>query len=53
VKIAFSIPTATPISYPVAAIAGSAELAGARRFIDYLASPAAQSVLARHGFQKP
>jgi len=53
VKVAFSVPTETPISYPLGAIAGSPNAEGARQFIDYLLSPAGQAVLARYGFQKP
>ncbi|RTL36346.1 MAG: molybdate ABC transporter substrate-binding protein [Burkholderiales bacterium] len=53
VRVALTVPTATPISYPVAVVAGSANADAARRFIDFVASPAGQAVLARHGFQKP
>jgi molybdate transport system substrate-binding protein len=53
VKVALTIPTETPISYPIAAIAGSPNVADARKFIEFVASPAAQSVLVRHGFLKP
>ena len=53
VKLLFSIPTETPISYPVAGLAGSPNTEGARKFIDFLLSPPAQAVLARYGFLKP
>lgn len=53
VKVALTVPTATPIAYPVAVVAGSANAEAARRFIDFVTSPAGQAVLARHGFQKP
>ena len=53
VKVAASVPTGTPVTYPVAAVAGSAQPAVARRFLDFLATPAAQAVLARYGFGKP
>jgi len=53
VRIGFSVPTATRITYPVSAIAVSRNVAEARRFVDFLLSPAAQAVLARHGFGKP
>ena len=52
VQVAFSVPT-TPILYPAAAIAGSAQIDAARRFVDFLLSPEAQAVLARQGFLKP
>jgi molybdate transport system substrate-binding protein len=53
VKVAFSVPTTTPITYPVAAIAGSPNPEAARKFIDFVLAPAGQAVLARYGFQKP
>ncbi|MEO8525462.1 MAG: molybdate ABC transporter substrate-binding protein [Caldimonas sp.] len=53
VKVAFAVPTETPISYPVAAIAGSPNPDAARRFVDFLAAPSAQTVLAKFGFGKP
>lgn len=53
VKIAFTVPTETPISYPVAAIAGSPNPDAARRFVEFLVSPPAQAVLAKYGFGKP
>ena len=53
VRVVAVLATATPIRYPVAAVAGSANAEAARRFIDYLLSPPAQAVLARHGFLKP
>lgn len=53
VKVLFSVPTQAPISYPVAAVAGGANSADARKFIAFVMSPAGQAVLARYGFQKP
>jgi molybdate transport system substrate-binding protein len=53
VKVAFTVPTATTISYPAAAIAGSPNPVAARGFVDFLVTPGAQTVLARHGFGKP
>jgi molybdate transport system substrate-binding protein len=53
VRVALEVPTSTTILYPAAAIAGSAHIDAARRFVDFLLSPAAQAVLARQGFQKP
>jgi len=52
----FSVATATPISYPAAITtvgAGSANAEAAGQFLAYLLSPAAQAVLARHGFLAP
>lgn len=53
VKVAFSLPTAVPIRYPVALVAGGPNAESARKFVDYLLSPAGQAVLAKYGFQKP
>ena len=53
VKIVAAIPTETPISYPIAAIAGSPNPDAARQFLDFVATPAAQAVLARYGFVTP
>lgn len=43
----------TPVRYPVAIVAESPQKALGRKFIDYLASDAAQQVLARYGFGRP
>lgn len=53
VRTLFAVSTAQPISYPVATIAGSANAEAAGEFIAFLLTPAAQAVLARHGFLKP
>lgn len=53
VTVVATVPTVKPISYPVAATTGGTNGEGARRFIEFLLSPAAQAVLARHGFQAP
>jgi molybdate transport system substrate-binding protein len=53
VKVAASVPTTTPIRYPIAGVAGSANLGAARKFVEFVTSAAGQAVLARHGFQKP
>ncbi|WP_377158647.1 molybdate ABC transporter substrate-binding protein [Roseateles sp. UC29_93] len=53
VRILFSVPTETPISYPIAITNGGTNAAGGRQFLDFVASAAGQAVLARHGFQKP
>jgi molybdate transport system substrate-binding protein len=53
VKVAFAVPTATPILYPVAPIAASTNPALAQRFVEFLLAPPAQAVLAKHGFGKP
>lgn len=53
VRVAFTVPTAQPIRYPVAVLAGAPHPQEAARFVDFLFTPAAQAVLARHGFGRP
>ena len=57
VKALFSVPTETPISYPIAALTSAVNAApnadGARKFIAYLLSPEGPAALARFGFLKP
>jgi molybdate transport system substrate-binding protein len=53
VKVVATIPTETSITYPICAIAGSPNAAAATKFLDFLATPPAQTVLARYGFGKP
>ncbi len=53
VKVAFAVPTERPISYPVAVISGSPNAQAARKFVEFLVSPPAQTALAKYGFGKP
>lgn len=53
VKVAFTVPTETPVLYPIAPVAGSANASDAARFVDFVMSPPAQAILARYGFGKP
>ena len=53
VKVVATVPTETAITYPIAAVAGSPNPEAARKFLDFVASPASQTVLARYGFGKP
>ncbi len=53
VKVAFTVATETPISYPIAAVAGSPNPDAARKFVAFVLSPSAQSIMARYGFGKP
>jgi len=53
VRVAFTVPTARPIRYPVAPLAAAPNAAEAVRFVDFLFTPGAQAVLVRHGFGKP
>lgn len=43
----------TPVTYPGAVIAASPQAAIAQAFLDFVASPSGQKVLARYGFQQP
>ena len=53
VKVVATIPTETAITYPVAAVNASPNRAAARKWLDFLLTPAAQAVLLRYGFGKP
>lgn len=53
VKVALTVPTTTPILYPVAPLAASTNAALAQRFVDFVVSAPAQAVMARYGFGKP
>jgi molybdate transport system substrate-binding protein len=53
VKVALRVPTGQPILYPIAAVAGSANHAAAQKFVDFVNSAQAQTVLAKYGFGKP
>ena len=53
VKIAYEVPVADGprISYPVAVLTGARDAVAARRFADFLASPAARAIFVRFGFR--
>ncbi len=53
VRVVGTVATATPIRYPIAAVAGGPHTEAARQFIDFVRSPAGQAVLARYGFLAP
>ena len=53
VKVVVSVPTDTAITYPIASVAGSPNPEAARKFLDFVLTPAAQTVHARYGFGKP
>lgn len=53
VKAVATVPTETPVTYPIAAIGGSPNPEAARKFLDFVSTPVAQAVLARYGFGKP
>ncbi len=53
VKVALRVPTTTPISYPIAVVAGSKQRAGAQAFEAFVLSPEGQQLLSASGFLKP
>ena len=53
VKVAFVVPLATAILYPIAKTAASSNAGEATSFVHYLATPAAQAILGKYGFAKP
>jgi len=53
VKVAFSVPTAKPILYPVTPLTGAPNADAAGKFVNFLFTPPAQAVLTRYGFGKP
>jgi molybdate transport system substrate-binding protein len=53
VRVAFVVPTETPVRYPVAVVAASASVAEAQRFVAFVRSAPAQAILLRFGFVRP
>src|SRR5450830_865094 len=53
VRIAFTVPTGTRVSYPIAPVAAGKNAALAQSFISYVRSAPAQEILAGYGFAKP
>lgn len=53
VRVVATLDRHAPVRYPAAVVADSREPALAREFVDFLRSPAAREVLARHGFGTP
>jgi len=53
VKVAFQVPTPTPVRYPIAVIAGTSQGDTARRFMEFVLAPQGQAALARYGFSRP
>jgi molybdate transport system substrate-binding protein len=53
VRVVATVPTATPVSYPIAVIAAGPQAAAGRRFADFVLAPAGQAILARYGFGRP
>ncbi|AXA91296.1 molybdate ABC transporter substrate-binding protein [Massilia sp. YMA4] len=53
VRAVLTLPTVTPVRYPIAVTANAAQPRLARRFIDFAAVGPGQAILLRHGFGKP
>ena len=53
VKVAMTVPTPTPVLYPIAPVAASPHAELARKFVAFVQSPRAQGVLTKFGFGKP
>ncbi|WP_295856267.1 molybdate ABC transporter substrate-binding protein [uncultured Xylophilus sp.] len=53
VRVAATVPTRTPVRYPIAVLAASRQPAVAADFAAFVRSPAGQDILARHGFSRP
>lgn len=52
-RIAFTVPTAAAVSYPIAQVAASGNAQAARDFIAFVRGGAGQAILQRHGFSPP
>ncbi|MCU6500016.1 molybdate ABC transporter substrate-binding protein [Rugamonas sp. A1-17] len=53
VKVVATVPTDTPVSYPIAVIAAGPQAAAGRKFADYVLSSSGQAILAKYGFGRP
>lgn len=53
VRVAFRVAVPEPILYPVATVRGGGNYAGGQKFAAFLRTEAAQSILAKYGFEKP
>ncbi|MYM38175.1 molybdate ABC transporter substrate-binding protein [Duganella qianjiadongensis] len=53
VQLVATVPTATPVTYPIAVVASSTQAQAARQFSAFVQSAAAQTILARYGFGRP
>jgi molybdate transport system substrate-binding protein len=53
VKVALTVPTTTPVLYPIAPTSSSTNPDAAQRFVAFVRSTPAQTVLAKYGFGKP
>lgn len=52
-RIAFTVPTASPVSYPIAQVAATKNAKAAGDFIAYVRGASGQAILQRYGFSPP
>jgi len=52
-RVAFAVPTTTPVTYPIAQLAASRQPAAAQSFIAYVKGAEGQKILDSFGFAKP
>ncbi|HEX7685534.1 MAG TPA: molybdate ABC transporter substrate-binding protein [Trinickia sp.] len=53
VKVAATLATPTPVTYPMALVKGGAHAADAEAFAAFVRSPSGQAILAKYGFKPP
>ncbi|MFP5259327.1 MAG: molybdate ABC transporter substrate-binding protein, partial [Acidobacteriota bacterium] len=53
VKVIAEVPVETPVSYPIAVLAGAKDKKDAAAFVTFVAGPKGQEILAKFGFKKP
>jgi molybdate transport system substrate-binding protein len=53
VRVAMTVPTSTPVRYPIAVTTKSQHAVAARNFLDFVTSGAGQIVLKKYGFSAP
>jgi len=53
VHIALTVPTSTPVRYPIAVTAKSQHAESAKAFVDFVNSAEGQAVLKKYGFNAP
>ena len=53
VMVALTVPTESPVRYPIAPVAASPHAAEAQQFVAFMLSREAQAVFAKYGFGKP
>jgi molybdate transport system substrate-binding protein len=51
VKVAATVPTQTPVTYPIALVQDSKHVVDASAFSQFVRSPAGQAILAKYGFR--